>query len=88
MSRHSHRRTRPDIARHICGTWTTVSVRYGDLDPNGHVNNGAINQYFEDGRVGFRSAAPRSLGRGRHAVGLCRREICTANYLGARALSR
>lgn len=34
--------------------WTTVSVRYGDLDPNNHVNNGAINQYFEDGRVGFR----------------------------------
>ena len=45
----------PDMkARDTYGTWTTVSVRYGDLDPNGHVNNGAINQYFEDGRVGFR----------------------------------
>jgi acyl-CoA thioester hydrolase len=41
-------------SRDLYSTWTAVSVRYGDLDPNGHVNNGAINQYFEDGRVGFR----------------------------------
>lgn len=41
-------------SRDIFAVWTTVSVRYGDLDPNHHVNNGAINQYFEDGRVGFR----------------------------------
>jgi acyl-CoA thioester hydrolase len=41
-------------ARDSFAIWTTVSVRYGDLDPNNHVNNGAINQYFEDGRVGFR----------------------------------
>jgi acyl-CoA thioester hydrolase len=41
-------------SRNSFATWTNVSVRYGDLDPNNHVNNGAINQYFEDGRVGFR----------------------------------
>jgi acyl-CoA thioester hydrolase len=41
-------------SRDTFAVWTTVSVRYGDLDPNHHVNNGAINQYFEDGRVGFR----------------------------------
>lgn len=41
-------------SRDSFAVWTTVSVRYGDLDPNNHVNNGAINQYFEDGRVGFR----------------------------------
>ena len=35
-------------------TWTTDTIRYADLDPNGHVNNGAINAYFEDGRVRFR----------------------------------
>ena len=34
--------------------WTRDIVRYADLDPNGHVNNGAVNQYFEDGRVEFR----------------------------------
>jgi len=35
--------------------WITNSIRYSDLDPNGHVNNGAINAFFEDGRVQFRS---------------------------------
>ena len=43
-------------------TWTTDSVRYADLDPNGHVNNGAVNQYFEDGRVHFRSERMPFLG--------------------------
>tara|TARA_A100001037_G_scaffold209362_1_gene187582 strand:- start:2833 stop:3267 length:435 start_codon:yes stop_codon:yes gene_type:complete len=44
--------TNPDLF----AVWTTDTVRYGDLDPNGHVNNGAINQFFEDGRVHFRQA--------------------------------
>jgi acyl-CoA thioester hydrolase len=35
-------------------TWITDIIRYSDLDPNGHVNNGAINAFFEDGRVRFR----------------------------------
>jgi len=34
--------------------WTTDTIRYVDLDPNGHVNNGAINAFFEDGRVRLR----------------------------------
>ena len=34
--------------------WTQDLVRYVDLDPNEHVNNGAINAYFQDGRVRFR----------------------------------
>ena len=34
--------------------WTTDIIRYSDLDPNGHVNNGAINSYFENARVRFR----------------------------------
>ncbi|MBO6782765.1 MAG: acyl-CoA thioesterase [Alphaproteobacteria bacterium] len=42
--------------RAIYEVWITDSVRYSDLDPNSHVNNGAINQFFEDGRVGFRLA--------------------------------
>ena len=44
-------------------SWAEVSIRYRDLDPNGHVNNGAINQYFEDGRVKFREDLMSSLGR-------------------------
>jgi acyl-CoA thioester hydrolase len=42
--------------RGVFAVWTTDTVRYGDLDPNLHVNNGAINQFFEDGRVNFRQA--------------------------------
>jgi len=46
----------PDLKdRAVYATWTRDIVRYADLDPNGHVNNGAVNQYFEDGRVHFRS---------------------------------
>ncbi len=40
--------------------WITDSIRYSDLDPNGHVNNGAINTFFEDGRVQFRSSRMRN----------------------------
>lgn len=36
--------------------WTADTVRYSDLDPNAHVNNGAINAFFEDGRVRFRQS--------------------------------
>ena len=58
----------PDIPPHdlkdraVYATWTSDSVRYADLDPNGHVNNGAVNQYFEDGRVHFRSERMAFLG--------------------------
>ena len=40
--------------RAVFTAWTTDRVRYNDLDPNNHVNNNAINQFFEDGRVSFR----------------------------------
>ena len=41
--------------RSIYPSWASSSIRYSDLDPNGHVNNGAINAFFEDGRVCFRN---------------------------------
>ena len=44
--------------------WTRDTIRYSDLDPNGHVNNGAINSYFEDGRVRFRNQYLSHLGAG------------------------
>ena len=40
--------------------WVTENIRYSDLDPNGHVNNGAINAFFEEGRVQFRAARMKS----------------------------
>ena len=42
--------------RAVYAEWTRDTIRYRDLDPNGHVNNGAINEFFEDGRVQFRAA--------------------------------
>jgi acyl-CoA thioester hydrolase len=48
--------------RTVFATWTEDIVRYRDLDPNGHVNNGAINQYFEDGRVHLREERMTDLG--------------------------
>ena len=43
-------------------SWTESTIRYSDLDPNGHVNNGAINAFFEDGRVQFRDEWTLRLG--------------------------
>ncbi len=40
--------------RQVYASWTRITLRFSDLDPNGHANNGAINAYFEDGRVAFR----------------------------------
>ena len=46
----------------IYPSWTNSTIRYSDLDPNGHVNNGAINAFFEDGRVCFRNEHMLQLG--------------------------
>ena len=46
----------------IYSSWTNSTIRYSDLDPNGHVNNGAINAFFEDGRVCFRNEHMLQLG--------------------------
>lgn len=48
--------------RTVYAEWTRDTIRYRDLDPNGHVNNGAINEFFEDGRVQFRAARMATLG--------------------------
>lgn len=48
-------RALPDLRdRSVYVAWGRDIVRYSDLDPNGHVNNGAINMFLEDGRVAFR----------------------------------
>ena len=41
--------------RSLYPVWSQTTVRYSDLDPNNHVNNGAIGAFFEDGRVRLRS---------------------------------
>jgi acyl-CoA thioester hydrolase len=47
---------RPDPTRahrHHYPLWEQVPVRFGDLDPLGHVNNVAIAQLYEESRVRF-----------------------------------
>ncbi|NKC14148.1 MAG: acyl-CoA thioesterase [Gammaproteobacteria bacterium] len=48
--------------RRIFPVWSETTVRYSDLDPNNHVNNGAISTYFEDGRVRLRTEHLAKLG--------------------------
>ncbi len=53
----------PDLkTASIYANWAKSTIRYSDLDPNGHVNNGAINAFFEDGRVCFRNDRMLKLG--------------------------
>ena len=53
----------PDLkSRDAYVSWTSATIRYRDLDPNSHVNNGAINEFFEDGRVQFRHEQMITLG--------------------------
>jgi len=38
--------------------WTTIPVRFRDLDPLNHVNNAVFNTYFEEARIDFIQAIP------------------------------
>src|SRR4029453_17494776 len=42
-----------DVARDAYKTWTSVTLRYGDTDRQGHVNNAVYCTLFESGRVAF-----------------------------------
>ena len=52
----------PITERHIYPVFSQTTVRYCDLDPNGHVNNGAFSAYFEDGRVRLRTTHLSAVG--------------------------
>ncbi len=55
---------RPDAPRREeFSHWVTVSLRYSDQDPLGHVNNVAYGNYFAEGRVAL---AHELLARGDH----------------------
>lgn len=42
-----------DTTRDSYKHWTTVTLRYGDTDRQGHVNNAVFCTFFESGRVDF-----------------------------------
>ncbi|MGF1671966.1 MAG: acyl-CoA thioesterase [Balneolaceae bacterium] len=41
--------------------WTTIQIRYRDLDTLNHVNNAQFNTYFEEARIRFISEIPEFL---------------------------
>ena len=51
MTDHRTHPTRPDFR-----FWWPVTVRWGDLDAMGHVNNVVYFQYLESARIGFAEA--------------------------------
>ena len=38
--------------------WTTIKVRFRDLDPLNHVNNSVFNTYLEEARIDFIQHVP------------------------------
>ena len=53
----------------------TEVVRYGDLDPQGHVNNAVFATYFESGRVAMFRARDLGIGVANANFALARQEI-------------
>jgi len=53
----------------------TEIVRYGDLDPQGHVNNAKFATYFESGRVAMFRARDLGIGVANANFALVRQEI-------------
>ena len=41
--------------------WTSIPVRFRDLDPLNHVNNAIFNTYFEESRIAYFRAIPSLL---------------------------
>ena len=44
---------RPDYDKNIFPHWTTISIRFRDLDPLNHVNNAIFSTYYEEARIEF-----------------------------------
>lgn len=53
MSNKAQRSTVCDTIRSAYKHWTNVTLRYGDTDRQGHINNAAYCTLLESGRVGF-----------------------------------
>ncbi|MDZ7682123.1 MAG: thioesterase family protein [Fodinibius sp.] len=44
---------KPDYRQEIFPHWTTIPIRFRDLDPLNHVNNAIFSTYFEEARIAF-----------------------------------
>jgi len=54
---------RPDYQRDFFPNWTTISIRFRDLDPLNHVNNAIFSTYYEEARIGFIQQEPALAGQ-------------------------
>lgn len=53
MSSGTTKQTVSSIEKVFYKLWTPVTLRYGDTDRQGHINNAAYCTFFESGRVDF-----------------------------------
>lgn len=44
---------RPDYDKNLFPHWTTLPIRFRDLDPLNHVNNAIFSTYYEEARIAF-----------------------------------
>lgn len=44
---------KPDYQKETFPHWTTIPIRFRDLDPLNHVNNAIFSTYFEEARIAF-----------------------------------
>lgn len=49
---------RPDYNKDIFPHWTTLPIRFRDLDPLNHVNNAIFSTYYEEARINFIKKVP------------------------------
>lgn len=50
--------TKPEYQADMFPHWTSIAVRFRDLDPLNHVNNAIFSTYFEEARVRFIHQVP------------------------------
>ncbi len=49
---------RPEYNKEAFPHWTTISIRFRDLDPLNHVNNAIFSTYYEEARIDFIRQVP------------------------------
>lgn len=49
---------KPEYQKETFPHWTTISIRFRDLDPLNHVNNAIFSTYYEEARIDFIGQVP------------------------------
>lgn len=54
---------RPEYNKEAFPHWTTIPIRFRDLDPLNHVNNAIFSTYYEEARINFIQQVPTLAGQ-------------------------